>query len=174
MGNYLIKPSDEPEYLKVKKKTRSLKIVVFSVGNINVALRVESVQKVISKVSVYSTGVNYLGVADIGGEEITVIDLHKRFFKSDQQNESNSAKYLIITENSVKEKFAILVVQTPTLMEVPLEHIRTIPESYRRGDTLEIASHVAIIPQESTSLTVFLLDPDRLLFPHLPRIKIDG
>jgi purine-binding chemotaxis protein CheW len=48
-------------------------------------------------------------------------------------------------------------------MEVPLSTIRVLPESYRRADTLEVASHVAVIPQEAGSLSVFLLDVDQLL-----------
>jgi hypothetical protein len=29
--------------------------------------------------------------------------------------------------------------------------IRVLPESYRRSDTLEVASHVVVIPQEAAS-----------------------
>jgi purine-binding chemotaxis protein CheW len=41
--------------------------------------------------------------------------------------------------------------------------IRVLPESYRRSDTLEVASHVVVIGQEAAPLTLFLLDVDLLL-----------
>ena len=50
-------------------------------------------------------------------------------------------------------------------MELPLSQIRTLPESYRRGDTLEIASHVTRVQQNDQLLTVFILDVDRLVPP---------
>ena len=50
-------------------------------------------------------------------------------------------------------------------MDVNVEHIRSLPRSYRYADTLEIASHVAIIPDEegSSSQTIFVLDLDCLI-----------
>jgi purine-binding chemotaxis protein CheW len=48
-------------------------------------------------------------------------------------------------------------------MEIPLSAIRLLPESYRRADTLEVASHVAVIPQDKESITIFLLDVDLLM-----------
>ncbi|NES01156.1 MAG: chemotaxis protein CheW, partial [Symploca sp. SIO1B1] len=45
----------------------------------------------------------------------------------------------------------------------PLSQIRILPESYRRADTLDIASHVAVINQAGVALTVFLLDVELLL-----------
>ena len=40
---------------------------------------------------------------------------------------------------------------------------RVLPDAYRRADTLEVASHVAVIPQGGVPLTVFLLDVQLLL-----------
>ena len=100
----------------------------------------------------------------MGNKEITVIDLHKKLFNISQIGKSGLGKYLIITKNSRGEQFGIAIAAPPTLIDVPLPHIRALPESYRHADTLEIASHVTVIPLEETSLTVFLLDVDRLLF----------
>ena len=145
-------------------KAQQIKLVVFGIGSLNLALHIESVQKVINYATVYSSGLNHVGVAHLGDREITVIDLHKRLFKSSHK-ESGSGKYFIIAKNSIGEQFGIVVAATPTLIDVPLSKIRALPESYRRADTLEIASHVTIIPQAAASLTVFLLDADRLVPP---------
>jgi len=42
-----------------------------------------------------------------------------------------------------------------------------LPESYRRADTLKIASHVTIVNQTETEKgqTIFILDPDELIAP---------
>ncbi len=146
-------------------KAQQIKLVVFGIGSLNLALHIESVQKVINYATVYSSGLNHVGVAHLGDREITVIDLHKRLFKSSQTKESDSGKYFIIAKNSIGEQFGIVVAAPPTLIDVPLSKIRALPESYRRADTLEIASHVTIIPQPAASLTVFLLDADRLVPP---------
>jgi purine-binding chemotaxis protein CheW len=68
-----------------------------------------------------------------------------------------------MVKNTIGELYGIPVADSPLLIEVPLSRIRVLPESYRRANTLDLASHVAVIPQEGAPLTVFLLDVDRLL-----------
>jgi purine-binding chemotaxis protein CheW len=92
-----------------------------------------------------------------------VIDLHKKLFKVSQSQISGQKGYLIIVLNSLGEYFGIWVQETPTLQDIALSQLRVLPESYRRSDTLAIASHVMVIPQENNSKTVFLLDVDQLL-----------
>jgi len=104
-----------------------------------------------------------VGVTHVGEREITVVDLHQRFFKSSLPSESQPGGYLVIVKNSTGELYGIPVADTPVLMEVPLSMIRVLPESYRRADTLDVASHVAVIPQEGAPVTVFLLDVNLLL-----------
>jgi purine-binding chemotaxis protein CheW len=65
----------------------------------------------------------------------------------------------------VGETFGISIGQAPTLQDVAVSQIRTLPESYRQADTLEVASHVTVIPQQEGTLTVFILDPDRVVPP---------
>lgn len=139
------------------------KLVVFGMGGLNLALRIESVYKVVNYTPIYSSGLNHVGVAHLGDCEVTVVDLHWRFFKSSQAAEFKSGGYLVIVRNTTGELYGIPVAETPVLMEVPLSIIRAVPESYRRADTLEVATHVAVIPQEVAPVTVFLLDVDLLL-----------
>lgn len=148
---------------KARKTTPSLKLIVFSMGGLNLALQIESVYKVVNHTPVYSSGSNYIGVTHLADTEVTVVDLHKRFFKSSLLSNSEREGYLVIVKNTVGELYGIPVANTPTLVEVPLTMIRVVPESYRRADTLEVASHVAVIPQAEATLTIFLLDVDLLL-----------
>jgi chemotaxis signal transduction protein len=143
--------------------TRLLKLVVFTMGNLNLALSIKSVYKVVNYTPVYSSGVVPVGVTQLGDLEITVVDLYRRFFQKSLVNYSSQGGYLVIVQNTTGELYGIPVAETPVLMEVPSSLIRVLPESYRRADTLDVASHVAVIPQENSSLTVFLLDVELLL-----------
>ena len=158
-----LQSSGASEPSKAQQNTSVLKLVVFGIGSLTLALPIEFVNKVVNQTRVYSSGLNHMGIAHLGDSEITIIDLHRRLFKSEQTSQSGKGSYLIITKNTLGEIFGIPVTETPALMDLPLSLIRVLPESYRRADTLEIASHVAVIPQETEPLTVFLLDVDRLL-----------
>jgi purine-binding chemotaxis protein CheW len=144
---------------------RSLKLTIFSVGKLNLALSVDIVKKVINYTPIYGSGLNHMGVARVDDREITVVDLHKRLFNVSQPLPSGSQGYLVIARNSIGETFGILVAQPPTLQDVSMSQIRALPASYRHADTLEVVSHVTVISQKDQSLTVFILDVDRLVPP---------
>lgn len=164
MTSHLINPhSASAKQPMHGQATPSVKLIVFSVGSLDLALRIEFVYKVFKPAPVYGSGVNLVGVTDVGDREVTVVDLYGRFFKSSQTKEFSTDAYLVIVQNTTGELYGIPVTDTPELMEVPLSMIRILPESYRRADTLDVASHVAIIPQQAAPLTVFLLDVDLLL-----------
>lgn len=163
MNNLAIKsPSSDAEFFKLQT-TPTLKLIVFGMGSLNLALRIESIYKVLDRTPVYSSGLNPVGVAHLGDREVTVVDLYWRFFKASSHKEGDRGGYLIIVQNTTGELYGIPVAETPTLVEVPLSMIRALPESYRRADTLEVASHVAVIPQEGVALTIFLLNVDLLM-----------
>jgi purine-binding chemotaxis protein CheW len=146
--------------------TNLIKLLVFPIGSLNVALSIDQVQKVINYSTVMGSGLNHYGLVNIGNEEVTVIDLHQKLFKAPQTFNAEDKKYLLLAENSINETFAILIKNSPELYDVQTNIIRTLPESYRRADTLQIASHVFIIDQnEPTEKTVFILDPNELVPP---------
>lgn len=164
MSNQLLHlQSGEPELSQKRTTASLLKLIVFNMGRLNLALRIESIYKVVNHTSTYGSGLGAVGVTHLGEGEITVVDLHQRFFKASQLSESNLNSYLIVVQNTTGELYGIPVAETPALMEVPRAMIRVLPESYRRSDTLDVASHVAVIPQDGTPLTIFVLDVDRLL-----------
>jgi purine-binding chemotaxis protein CheW len=140
-----------------------VKLLLFSLGSLNLALPIDCVKKVVNYTPVYGSGLSAFGVANIDNKELTVIDLYKKLFKVSQSQISGQKGYLIIVLNSLGEYFGIWVQETPTLQDIVLSQLRVLPESYRRSDTLAIASHVMVIPQENNSKTVFLLDVDQLL-----------
>jgi chemotaxis signal transduction protein len=155
--------------LELKKesnqKTTNLKLVVFPIGQLNVAFTINFVQKVIKYTHIYSSGLTDMGITHLEDQEITVIDLYQRLYKKPFISQEDQEGYLVIAKNTVGEIFAIVSMDTPSLIDVPLSEIRILPESYRQADTLKIASHVTVIPQEDKLLTVFLLDVDSLVPP---------
>jgi chemotaxis signal transduction protein len=140
------------------------KFLIFKTGQLNLALPVESVKKITHYTPMQGSGTTSVGLIHIDNHEITAIDLHKRLFKVAQPS-FEGRQFLILAKNSIDELFGILVSQTPSLVDLPLSQIRTLPDSYRRGDTLEIASHVTRVQQNEQLLTVFVLDVDRLVPP---------
>ncbi|MEO8891797.1 MAG: chemotaxis protein CheW [Coleofasciculaceae cyanobacterium] len=142
--------------------TNNVELIVFSIGSLNLALPIKSVYKVSNYTPIYGSGVGVVGVTRVDGQEVTVIDLYRRFFKANP-GEYTTGGYLVQVLNAAGELYGIPVVETPVLMEVSLSLIRVLPQSYRYSDTLDLASHVAVIPQNTASLTIFLLDVDQLL-----------
>jgi len=148
----------------MSQNNQSLKILLFTVGSLHLAFPIDSVQKVNKYTPVLGSGLTHVGVTHLDDREITVIDLHKRLFNSTQPRPS-SGGYLLLVRNSVDESFAIVIGATPTLLDVPLNQMRALPESYRRADTLQVATHVIMLGDSDNKLTVFLLDADQLLPP---------
>jgi purine-binding chemotaxis protein CheW len=141
------------------------RLVEFTVGKLHLALAIDAVEKVIKMTEVYGSGLNEMGVTTVDDREITVIDLHQRLFHQTQAQPVNTEQsYLILIKNSRGEEFAIVVNGTPSLLEIELTRIKLLPESYRKADTLAIASHVALLPPEGNHQeTIFIIDPDTLL-----------
>ena len=141
----------------------SLKLIVFGIDKLTVAFPIERVHKIIHRTPVHGSGLSHVGITHIDDREVTVVDLHQRLFGSTQSDNTQAQGYLVIVQNAQAELFSIPTKNAPTLMEVPVNRIRALPESYRRSDTLEIASHVTMIPQSEKPLTIFVLDVNRLL-----------
>ncbi len=154
-------PLHNPEPQKI------VKLLIFTVEKLNLALPIAAVKKVINHTFVYSSGLGYVAVTHVEDQEITVIDLHKKLFNSPQMIKSETRGYLILANNSTGEFFGVWTPQTPSLLDIPLSQIRLLPESYRRADTLAIASHVTVIQEQEKSLTVFILDVDQLVEPTI-------
>lgn len=142
-----------------------IKLLSFPIGKLHAAFHIDVVQKVVNFSTVYGSGLNHYGMATVEGEEITVIDLHKKFFNTPTIFEGEDKKYLLLAENSIGERFGIIVTNTPSLYDISVEDIRALPPSYRQADTFKIASHVTMISGKDQQITVFILDPDELVVP---------
>lgn len=146
-----------------QEAVNSLKVIMFEMGDVKLALPIQSVAKVMPQTTVYGSGLHGVGIAHLGDREVTVVDLHKRLFKSTSINDASKNNYLMIVKNRQSELYGIPVGSVPTLMEIALSCIRVLPDSYRNADIFGFATHVAVIPAMETPMTIFLLDVDQLL-----------
>lgn len=140
-----------------------LQLLTFKVGTLNLAFPIQSVYKVTHYEAVYGTGLGNVGITQIDNLEVMVVDLHQRVLKSDSANQPKTDPCLIIVQGQSKEFCGVPADNTPTLLEIPPAMVRVLPEAYRRADTLDIASHVAVTSHENTKLTIFVLDVNQLL-----------
>jgi len=151
------------KHLNARQTVASLKAIVFALGNLSLALRIEDVYKVLGQTPVYGSGLNSVGIAHVGDREVTVVDLNRQLAQSSITNGAAQASYLVVAQNTAGDLYGIPVAVVPALKQLPLANIRILPESYRHIDILGIASHVCQIPEAEVPLTIFLLDVDRIL-----------
>ncbi|MEM6445514.1 MAG: chemotaxis protein CheW [Cyanobacteria bacterium P01_D01_bin.123] len=146
----------------------TIRVVAFPLHTLNLALRVESVERVLNNVPIYSSGLNSFGITHVGDREITVLDLQNQLFRTKtllprQGNDAPISPYLVVIQNSAGEAYGIPINAPPALTEIPANAIRILTSSYRRSDTLGIASHVAQVKGDTAPKTIFLLDVDRVI-----------
>ena len=141
-----------------------LKLLVFEVSKLTLALPVEQTKKVVKYTSVYGSGLSHINLTHLDDREVTIVDLEQKLFNNRQIDRANFNGYFIITKDVIGESIGILVSKMPTLIDVSLSEIRLLPNSYRHSDTLEIASHVTVFSQKNKPcVTIFILDLDRLI-----------
>ena len=58
----------------------SVKLIVFQMGSLNLALPIEVVYKILNHKPIYGSGVNQVGVVHLDEQEVTVVDLYRRLF----------------------------------------------------------------------------------------------
>ncbi|MGF1589191.1 MAG: chemotaxis protein CheW [Pleurocapsa sp.] len=139
-----------------------IKLLVFKIGKLTLALPILQVQKVVRQSEVCGSGLSHVSLTHLGEREIAVLDLHQKLFKVSLAK-AQTQGYFIISQNVREEPLGILVSQAPGLIDVPVEQIRLVPDAYRRADTLEIASHVTVVTQGEETLTIFILDLAKLI-----------
>ncbi len=136
------------------------KLIVFPVGELRLAVPMGNISRVINRPKVYSSGTNAVGITTVGDRELTIIDLHQQLFKTAGPFNPERPGYLVLTPSPTGEIMGIPTPTTPRLLEVPLEQIRELPQSYRQADTLWVASHmIRTAMEEGGELqSIFMLD----------------
>ena len=143
-----------------QNKEEKLKFLVFTMGNLNLAIGIDSVIRIIPLPKIHRSGDKLLGIAMYEDQEVLVIDLYKRIY----DQEKNIAKGFLVIFLGKKNLCGITIDTLPNVEDVPLLSLQTVTSEYRDRDTLGIASHIMQIPiKKSEPQTVFLLDSELLL-----------
>jgi len=132
-----------------------MKVLHFPLGSLQVGLPLTQVQKVLPYPTVFSSGQKPVGLAHFEEQEVVVIDLHHYLFG---QVNPIPATHLIVVKGNT-EFYGVPCTGMPALVDILPEQIRQIPATYRQGDTLGLASHVARLNNDT--MTLFLLDSQR-------------
>ncbi|TYQ29566.1 chemotaxis protein CheW [Pseudanabaena sp. UWO311] len=146
--------------LSNKKKVETLKFLIFTMADLNLAIGIESVVRIIPLPKIHRSGDKLLGIANYEDQEVLVIDLYKRIYGK----EINLAKGFLVIFSGLNSLFGITIANLPNVENVSVNSLQPIPSAYRELDTLGIASHTMQVSiKRSNPQTVFLLDSELLL-----------
>jgi chemotaxis signal transduction protein len=146
--------------LKTKTKEATQKMLIFGLGHLSVAVKLDDAIKVIPIPEIFRSGDKTLGIANFEETEVLVVDLAHEIFGSAS---SNSGRYLVIMQGDRQDLFGVPVGSLPIMKEVALSAIRPIPSDYRDRDALGLASHMVQVPSGDETQTAFLLSTEKLL-----------
>ena len=138
----------------------SVRVITFTIANQMLALPMNTIVKVVSCPPQMVSSTNSIELFHFGQRAITVLNLHKHFAQS---LEVASGKFLVVTHLKQKELYAFLVDTPPDLIDLPVSTIRQIPESYRHGHALSIASCVAVLSHEEGSASIFIIEIEQAI-----------
>jgi chemotaxis signal transduction protein len=131
----------------------SVRVITFTIANHQLALPMNAIVKVVSCPPSLMNSTHKVELLHFGNHSITVLNLHQHFAQA-----SSGGKFLVVTRSKQEELYALMVDTPPDLRDLPVSAIRKLPESYRQGHPLSIASCVAVLPQSEGVLSVFIID----------------
>ncbi len=151
--------------LKSNSKTETTKAIVFDIAGHLLALPVSAVFKVIRSSMVICSDLGNRKLVHIEEQALPILDLHQFLARvqphrqDEYQNQflSTQEKFLILTHLRKGNLLAMPVDEPPSLIELPLSSIYTLPLSYKEKIS-NLANHVAVCPYETSTISIMLLD----------------
>jgi chemotaxis signal transduction protein len=138
------------------------KFIVFRIGDCLMALPIADVLKVINCPVGDNNGLRSMGLVQLGRHTIRVFDWHEELNSNSLSNLTNRKSFLLIARTSYGELCAIVVDEPPNLVELPLDLMRSIPQSESRSSVFKLVSYAAVVSHNEIATTIFLLDLMRL------------
>ncbi len=146
--------------LSNQKKEETLKFIIFSMGNLKLALGIDSVVRIIPLPEIHRSGDKLLGITTYEDHEVLVIDLYKRIYGI----EANITQGFLVILGGHRSLYGITIATLPNVQDIPVQSLQPLPAEYRDRDTLGISSHMMQVSiKKSDPQTVFLLDVELLL-----------
>jgi chemotaxis signal transduction protein len=141
------------------KQTDQLKLLVVPLRDLQLALPLTTVQKVMQMPAVFHSDNPWLGVSPIADLSIIVLDLHQKLYGCPNPTPED---HLMLLQSIDGRSFGIPVSTVPAVVTVPTAAIQPLSADYRDRDALGIASHFIEINQTNNAQTLFLLDMARI------------
>jgi chemotaxis signal transduction protein len=129
----------------IEEVTPPLELIVFEIGEVSFGIPITKIDRIVSSV--------HLGEDYTLTQNVEVLDLHHRLTGVPI---STPTAIAIFIGNS-QQLYGIPIDTVPNLTFVPLDRIRELPTDFRTTNPLGIASHVAIISNPISELTIFIL-----------------
>jgi chemotaxis signal transduction protein len=143
-----------------KQHLATMKVLVFSLGDLFLALRLEGVQKVMKMPQIFKSGDKFLGITQWEGKDVLVLDLYRHIYGTPAAQDKG---HLIIVRTTTTF-FGLAVDTVPTMVDIPLAEICPVSAEFRNRDTLGIAeSMVQVALGKQEKQMAFLLDFSLLL-----------
>jgi chemotaxis signal transduction protein len=135
-----------------------VRMITFTIANQLLALPMNAIAKVVSCPMPIAQSTSAIELFHFGHHSITVLNLHQHF----AQPKSLGNKFLVVTRQQ-QELYALMVDTPPDLVDFPASTIRQLPESYRQGHVMSIASCVVVLPEAEEVSSIFVIDMEKAI-----------
>ncbi|MGJ5673105.1 MAG: chemotaxis protein CheW [Nostochopsis sp.] len=142
----------------IQNQSQPEKFITFTVADYHLALPSKAVLKVVTCPLGDHHKLNKIGLIEVGRHIIRVLDMHQYLGIEGIHQLPKSQSFLLITPISQAELCGILIYEPPDLIELPLEFMQPLSQSYYQSNLLEIVSHAVVVSQEKGTKSIFLLD----------------
>ena len=132
----------------------TVRAIAFPVLDLWFALPIESILKIIPCPPINSPIKDSLGIVEWSGQTVTVIDLTQKVkteYLPTTNNQEKAHRSLILIQTNSAELCGFVSEEYPSLIDIPLNTIRSIPSSYRQVSELGVISQMAILPQQESA-----------------------
>jgi chemotaxis signal transduction protein len=139
-----------------------VKVVVFTIAGYRLGLPMDAVLRVVTCPVELNDRSSAVELVHLKHHVMTVLNLYSHLALKQVNPNPTAGQFLVVTK--VLQEFCAIRVDTPPdLIELMPSTLRKLPEPYRKGHPLNIASRVAVLPQGKTTTAIFLLDMRRVL-----------
>ncbi len=154
-----------------QSKQKTLQIITFRLDQEWFALMLEKINKVILLNQIYGdpkgTGIS---LTTYQNQELVVIDVGYKIFGNtpnyqtiiDKFKQKTEPYYLIILENSQKEKIGLPIDSPPKIKRVSETALKPLPQIYLKRENIKCLSSNIIELQDESPSHFFVLDKDKL------------
>jgi purine-binding chemotaxis protein CheW len=133
----------------------TLPVLIITLRNLNLAIRMEGVKKVIPLPPIFRSSHGFLGVANLESQGVIVIDLYQKIYGTPHPEHQG---YLITLQAGGDLLYGIPSLTLPVMARIPTEGLHPLSPDYRDRDALGIASHLISMEHGGEQRTIFLVD----------------